>query len=69
MLHCPGDRSHPAAPNWAVFTPENSSYEMMTSGSRTGDSNQVILRCRVHGHLLYADDTVFDGVRRRRKIP
>jgi hypothetical protein len=54
---------------WAVFTPADSSYEIVTPGLKDGDTNGVFLRCRIHGYLGYADATVFDGVRRRTKIP
>src|ERR1043166_3951704 len=69
ILICPGDHSrHPAA-SWTTFAPANSSYEIVTSGLRAGDTNGVFLRCKIHGHFGYADATVFDGVRRRTKIP
>src|SRR5258706_449388 len=64
---CPGDHSRSRAASWAAFTPAQSSYELVTSGLRDGDTNGVFLRCRIHGHVGYADATVFDGVRRRTK--
>jgi hypothetical protein len=68
ILICPGDHSrHPAA-SWAAFTTNHSSYEIVTLGLRDSDTNRVFLRCRVHGHLGYADGTVFDGTRRRAKV-
>ena len=57
-----------AAANWVTFTPADSSYEIVTPGLPDGDTNGVFLRCKIHGHLGYADATVFDGVRRRTKI-
>ena len=69
ILICPGDHSRPPAASWATFTPSDSSYEIVTPGLRDGDTNGVFLRCKIHGHLGYADATVFDGVRRRTKIP
>ncbi|MEW6305010.1 MAG: hypothetical protein AB1705_16160 [Verrucomicrobiota bacterium] len=69
ILHCPGDHSRQPAPSWAAFTSADSSYEIVTVGLRDGDRNGVFLRCKVHGHLGYADATIFDGVRRRSKIP
>ncbi len=68
VLICPGDISRQAALNWASFTPSNSSYVMLTPGAPYNDSNAFI-RCQIHGHLGYADGTVFDGKRRRTKIP
>jgi hypothetical protein len=67
ILFCPGDHSHKLAESWASFTPSQSSYEIVSSGLRAGDTNAVFLRCKVHGHIGYADATVFDGVRRRTK--
>jgi len=69
ILICPGDHSRPAAASWATFTAANSSYEIVTPGLRNGDTNGVFLRCKIHGHLGFADATVFDGIRRRSKIP
>lgn len=69
ILVCPGDHARQPAASWAVFTPADSSYEIVTPGLKDGDTNGVFLRCKIHGHLGYADATVFDGVRRRTKIP
>ena|SRR5437867_403969 len=66
---CPGDHSRQRAADWASFTPAQSSYEIVTPSLRDGDKNGVFLRCKIHGHLGYADATVFDGVRRRTKLP
>ena len=67
ILHCPGDHSRQRATNWTSFTLAQSSYELVTPHLRDGDTNGVFSRCKVHGHLGYADATVFDGVRRRTK--
>jgi hypothetical protein len=69
ILICPGDHSRQPAANWESFTSTQSSYEIVTHGLKVGDTNGVLLRCKIHGHLGYADTTVFDGVRRRTKIP
>jgi hypothetical protein len=69
ILICPSDHSRKPAANWASFTDADSSYEIVTPGLQDGDTNGVFLRCKIHGHLGYADATVFDGVRRRTKIP
>jgi hypothetical protein len=69
ILICPGDHSRKPAANWASFTAADSSYEIVTPGLQDGDTIGVFLRCKIHGHLGYADATVFDGVRRRTKIP
>jgi hypothetical protein len=69
ILVCPGHHARQPAASWSVFTPADSSYEIVTPGLKDGDTNGVFLRCKIHGHLGYADATVFDGVRRRTKIP
>jgi hypothetical protein len=70
VLICDADRSRRAASNWAGFTPDQSSYEIVKFDLRDGDTNGVFLRCRVHkDHIGYADGTVFDGIRRRTKFP
>jgi len=67
ILICPGDRSRQSAKNWASFTPANSSYQILTPGAAWNSTN-AFLRCQVHGHLGYADGTVFDGKQRRTKV-
>lgn len=70
VLICEGDHSRRAASNWASFTPDLSSYEIVAMDARDGDTNRVFLRCRIHkDHIGYADGTVFDGTRRRTKFP
>lgn len=69
ILVCPGDHLRKPAPSWIEFAPEYSSYEIVTPSLKEGDRNGVFLRCKIHGHLGYADATVYDGVRRRTKIP
>ena len=68
MFICPGDRTRKPAASWAVFTPDSTSYEMVTPGLRDGETNGVFFRCKIHGHLGYGDGTVFDGVSKRTKI-
>lgn len=65
---CPSDRSRRSSRDWLSFTMENTSYEIVSPGSAVNDTNSVFLRCRIHGHTSYADMTVFDGVRRKRKF-
>jgi hypothetical protein len=70
LLICPGDHARSPATNWASFTPDNSSYEIVNPHLAAGDTNGVFLRCKFHyDHLGYADGTVFDGVTRRTKVP
>lgn len=54
--------------DWAEFTSQNCTYEILIPGMRVDDSNTAYLRCTIHGHLGYSDSTVFDGVRRRHKF-
>jgi hypothetical protein len=68
ILICPGDHTRQAATSWATFSTNTSSYEIVTFGLRDGDTNGVFMRCKIHGHLGYADGTVFDGTRRRTKV-
>jgi len=64
MLVCPGDHSRKPAASWAVFTPADSSYELVTPHLHEGDTNRVFLRCKIHGSVLYGDGSVFvDGKR------
>jgi hypothetical protein len=68
ILICPDDASRFPALTWASFTSSNSSYQLLTPGVPYNDTN-AFLRCEIHGHLGYADGTVFDGKRRRTKSP
>src|SRR5258706_4126520 len=58
ILICPGDHSRKASTSWAQFTPEQSSFEMVTPSLRDGDTNAVFLRCKIHGSIGYADGSV-----------
>ena len=69
ILRCAADRARPRAENWKEFSEANSSYEIVNPSLREDATNQVFIRCRVHGHLGYPDGRVFDGVRRRGKFP
>src|SRR5688572_6208241 len=62
-LICPCDSSRRPASDWSTFTPEHSSYELVSAGIAQSDTNSVFLRCRIHGHMSYTDITVFDGTR------
>jgi len=67
ILVCPADHSRKRSADWVAFSAWGSSYDIVSSGVREGDTNTVFLRCGVHGHLGYPDGTVFDGIRRHRK--
>lgn len=69
ILICPGDHLRKPAKDWGSLTPDNCSYEIVMPGMSEDDTTNVFFRCKIHGHLGYADGTVFDGIRRRTKIP
>jgi hypothetical protein len=54
--------------HWADFRAENCTYEILAPGMPLDDTNTAFLRCTIHGHLGYSDNTVFDGVRRHHKF-
>jgi len=68
LLVCPGDRMRVPAKDWASLAPTNCSYEIVAPGMNADDTTNVYFRCKLHGHLGYADGTVFDGKRRRTKV-
>jgi len=67
ILVCVADPKRQPATSWANLTLDNCSYELLSPGLPAIDVNTAILRCKIHGHLGYADGTVFDGVTRRGK--
>jgi hypothetical protein len=69
ILICPSDKNHKLAESWATFTTNNCSYEILRPGMPDSDLTNAYFRCTIHGHLGYADGTVFDGTRRRTKWP
>jgi hypothetical protein len=69
ILICPGDKTRTEAANWATFSTNNCSYEILRPGMSDDDVTNAYFRCTIHGHLGFADGTVFDGKRRRTKWP
>lgn len=69
ILICPSDKVRKTAESWASFTTNNCSYEILRSNLPDDDFTNAFFRCTIHGHLGYADGTVFDGSRRRTKWP
>lgn len=69
ILICPSDKVRKAADSWALFTTNNCSYEILRPNLPDDDFTNAYFRCTIHGHLGYADGTVFDGTRRRTKWP
>lgn len=64
---CPSDKGNPMAAqrDWSRFRAEQASYELVSPGVADTETNAVFLRCKMHGHVLYADGSVYDGVTRR----
>ena len=69
IMICPGDKIRKPAENWATFTTNNCSYEILRPGMPDDDFSNVYFRCTIHGHLGFADGTVYDGKQRRTKLP
>ena len=69
ILICPGDKVRKVADNWDLFTTNNCSYEILRPNMPDDDFTNAYFCCTIHGHLGYADGTVFDGTRRRTKWP
>ena len=69
FLICPGDKNRKPAESWATFTANNCSYEILRPGMPDSDFSNAYFRCIIHGHLGFADGTVFDGKQRRTKWP
>lgn len=68
ILICPGDHSRKPAASWASFTPEQSSFEIVSPGLPDGDTNRVFLRCRIHDSVCYGDGSVFVNGRPHKKL-
>lgn len=69
ILICPADHDRLAAKNFATLDITNSSYEIIAPGmTNVSGTTNVYFKCNIHGHLGYADGTVFDGKRRRTKV-
>lgn len=69
ILICPSDKTRKLAESWATFTTNNCSYEILRPGMPDDDFSNAYFRCTVHGHLGFADGTVYDGKQRRTKLP
>jgi hypothetical protein len=67
FLICPSDKIRKPADSWTSFTTNNCSYEILRPNMADDDFSNAFFRCIIHGHLGFADGTVFDGNRRRTK--
>ncbi len=50
--------------SWVTFDERRSSYEIVNPGASEENTNTIFFRCKIHGHLGYVDDSIFDGSRR-----
>jgi hypothetical protein len=65
-LHCPIDGFHRAAKDWASYTPDNASYELLSPGASLNKTNypsprDFFLRCSYHDFEASIDGSVSDG--------
>lgn len=60
LLFCPSDASRRPAANWFDISADNCSYELVTTNLHKGDTNQVFIRCPIHGYVGYADGRLLD---------
>jgi hypothetical protein len=59
ILACPSDQTKRPAADWDHYDPEhNLSYEFVAPGTKGYESNVVVFRCPVHGHVGLADGSV-----------
>jgi len=62
VLICPRDPSAPSFDrlSWETFNMEQSSYEYLAAGRKDDGQNldQVLARCRIHGHVCRMDGSV-----------
>lgn len=68
FLLCPSDHDRVRAKDWESLDQTNCSYEILAPGMSADDKTNAYFRCKIHGHLGFADGTVFDGKRRRTKV-
>jgi hypothetical protein len=64
VLVCPSDTNRLAAATFAVFTPENCSYEYLTPSEKdpATEPARIMSRCPIHGSIGLADGSVQMGV-------
>jgi hypothetical protein len=58
ILICRADHSRVAATNWAVFTTNSTSYEILAPGLRDGDREIAYIRCKIHNYVVFGDGSV-----------
>lgn len=62
ILVCKAETNRPAASNWATYTPANCSYEYLAPSGSPTESQRVLSRCPIHGHIGLCDGSVQMGV-------
>lgn len=58
ILVCPADANRKPSANWAEFTPQNVSYEMLSPGIGDKDPEVVYARCPIHNSVTTVDGAV-----------
>jgi hypothetical protein len=58
VLVCPADTGRKPATNWAGFTLQNVSYEMLSPGADDKDPEVVFARCPIHNNVALMDGSV-----------
>jgi hypothetical protein len=61
ILVCPADHAHQPAASWASFSSNNCSYEIVSPGVLSTNTNAIFMRCNIHGFVGYADDRLVDA--------
>jgi hypothetical protein len=72
ILICPADSRHtrPAGGTQAIWDPANVTYEFLTPGMPQDKvTNQVIVRCPIHGNEVWGDGSVHIGKTKRQVQP
>ena len=63
ILICPGDHARQPAVSWASWTTNQCSYEIVSPGLTVTNRKNIFIRCKIHEFVVYADGSVFDGLR------
>lgn len=60
ILFCPGNTNHPTVKTWADFATTSSSYEFLTAGVATADTDpqRIMTYCRTHNNFGMCDGSV-----------
>jgi hypothetical protein len=58
ILICPSDSGRQAAKDLASLTPSNCSYEYLCPSAPNNESDRILFRCPIHGHIGLCDGSV-----------